>query len=98
ECSAHRRERKGIARQRAANAADIAILQFLLGDDAVGNFLREPVSRARNTGTYRLAEDDHIGIKVLSPRVTSRARADCMCFVDDKKRPVLACDFPQRLM
>src|SRR5215471_860488 len=49
ESRAHRGKRKGIPCQSSSNAADVAILELLLGDNAVSNFLRETIRSPWNS-------------------------------------------------
>src|SRR6266700_1013567 len=94
----HSSERKSVTRKRAANAAHIAVLEFLLGNNAIGDFLRKAVGRARNAGTNGLSEDENIRIQILRAREPSGPGANCVRFVDDEQRAMLAREVAESLV
>ena len=93
QCGSHGRERERIAGECASNAAHIAIFQFLPGDNAVSEFLREAVGGAGNAGSDRLAENNYIRLQVLGAGVASRPGADGMRLVDDQQGFVFSREF-----
>ena len=69
-----------------------------LARNALGNFLREAVRRARNASANGLAENQNVGIEILRPRIAAGPRADGMRFVDDEQGAMLAREFAQGLV
>ena len=85
--------RKRIARQCAADAADIAIFEMNAGVDALGDFFADAVSGARNAAADGFAENEHVGIEFPFGSAAAGAGTDGVRFVGDEQSTVAAGEF-----
>ena len=69
------------------------MLELVCGGDAIRNFLRKSVCRAWDARANRFAENDHIGIEILDPRVAAWSGADRVGLIDDEQGTVPAREF-----
>ena len=98
ERRAHRRERQGIAGERAADAADIRVYRVGVPVDHFAHALRHAVGAARNACAENFPDREHIGLEPPGPRAAAGPGADRVRLVDDEERPVLGAQCPHRVV
>ena len=87
ERRAHRGQRQGIARQRAADAARVRFVGADGGGDPAGELGRQAVRGRRNPPADRLPDREHVGSEAVRAGVSARPGGDRVGLVQDQERP-----------